>query len=517
MTPLDRQPAGTAAAARDDPACADRENPDRLSLLTVGIDIGTSTSHLVISRLVMRRLGKSMQSRWVVAEREALYLSPVMLTPYLEDFSIDAELLREFFAAAFEQAGVAPGAIDTGAVVLTGEAVRRRNARAIADLFAHAAGRFVCATAGHRLEALVSGYGSGAAALARRTGEVVLNIDIGGGTSKFALASGRGISAVAAVNVGGRLIAFDERRRITRIEPAARQVAAELGIELRLGDPLPAGHEERITERMADCLVDAILPGAMQPLTSSLMLTDPLPACAPQRVTLSGGVAEYARDPAAPAFGDMGPRLAARARERLAAALGVPAEPAEEQLRATVVGLSQFTVQVSGDTIFVDERGPLPVRNLPVVTVTVDAEPAASSVAALTAGALRQRELDPADQAVALSVRWHGRPAYPSLRELASGIAQALAGGVTAGHPLVVCVSQDCASGLGHLLSRAAGPSGQVVCVDGLDLADFDFIDIGMRVTGRPVVPVVVKTLVFPDADPRGSEVQEVHPSERRG
>lgn len=483
------------------------ENPDRLSLLTVGIDIGTSTSHLVISRLVMRRLGKSMQSRWIVSERAIVFLSPVMLTPYTGDFSIDSARLEEFFADAFRQAGVAPEDIDTGAVVLTGEAVRRRNARAIADLFAHTAGRFVCATAGHELEALVAGYGSGALRLARRTGERILNIDIGGGTSKFALAEGGRIRAVAAVNVGGRLLAVDQLRRIVRIEPAAHEVAASLGMTLRLGDTLPAAGEEQIAERMADCLVDAIDPGTMQPLTRRLMLTGPLPPGRPERITISGGVAEYLRDPYAPAFGDLGPRLAARARERLAAAFGVPVEPAAEQLRATVAGLSQFTVQVSGDTIFVDERDPLPLRNLPVVTITSDTQPAAEKIAEQVRLALRRRELDPAQQPLALSVQWQGRPAFAALQGLAAGISQALMTTVTAGHPLVVCISQDCARGLGHLLARAVTPSGRVVCVDGLDLGEFDFIDIGTRVAGRPVLPVVVKSLVFPEADPAGSEL----------
>lgn len=502
------QSALAAVAGDGDPESG--ENPDRLALLTVGIDIGTSTSHLVVSRLVMRRLGKSMQSRWVVSDRTIVFLSPVMLTPYRDDFSIDAARLERFFADAFRQAGVAPEVIDTGAVVLTGEAVRRRNARAIADLFAHTAGRFVCATAGHQFEALVAGYGSGALSLARRTEEVVLNIDIGGGTSKFALAEGGRIRATAAVNVGGRLLALDQIRRIVRIEPAAQEFASSLGMTLRLGDTLPAEHEEQIVERMADCLVDAIDSRAARPLTRRLMLTDPLPACRPGRITISGGVGEYVRDPSAPAFGDLGPRLAARAQERLAAAFGVPVEPAGEQLRATVLGLSQFSVQVSGDTIFVDERDPLPLRNLPVVTITSNSQPAAEEVAEQVRLALRRRELDPGQQPLALSVRWQGRPVFAALQMLAAGISQALMTTVTAGYPLVVCVSQDCARGLGDLLARAVAPSGRVVCVDGLELGEFDFVDIGARVAGRPVVPVVVKSLVFPVADPAGSELHTV-------
>jgi hypothetical protein len=55
------------------------------------------------------------------------------------------------------------------------------------------------------------------------------------------------------------------------------------------------------------------------------------------------------------------------------------------------------------------------------------------------------------------------------------------------------------------------------VCVDGLELADFDFVDIGARVAGRPVVPVIVKSLVFPDADPAGSELCAAMDQQRPG
>lgn len=507
------------AATAHDPD--DGANPDQLELLTVGIDIGTSTSHLMLSRLVVRRLGKGMQSRWIVSERRTVFLSPVILTPYRGDFSIDAAQLEEFFTDSFRQAGVAPEAIDTGAVLLTGEAVRRRNARAIADLFAHTSGRFVCATAGHHLEALVSGYGSGAVTLAQRTGEAILNIDIGGGTSKFAFADGGKIRLAAAVNVGGRLLAYDRYRRITRIEPAAREIANWLGIPLLLGDALRAEDGSRIVEAMADCLAEAIQPGTaarrgtqarpgtVADLSRRLLLTDPLPACKPERITISGGVAEYLRDPSARAFGDLGPQLAARVAERLAKALGVPVEPAAEQLRATVVGLSQFTVQVSGDTIFIEDNHLLPLRNLPVVSIRSGPQPAAAEITELTRQALRRRELYPAEQPLALFVHWQGRPVFSALQELALGITEALAAAVTAGHPLVVCISQDCAQGLGHLLARRLANAGAVVCVDGLELGDFDFVDIGARVAGKQVVPVVVKSLIFPQADPAGSEIKQ--------
>ena len=105
---------------------------DVIVLTSVGVDIGSSTTHLAFSRIKLERL----DSRYIVSEREVIHRSQIMLTPYLDDESIDAAALQSFFAREYAAAGLAPSTIDTGALVLTGVAVRRRNARAIAELFA---------------------------------------------------------------------------------------------------------------------------------------------------------------------------------------------------------------------------------------------------------------------------------------------------------------------------------------------------------------------------------------------
>src|ERR687897_647248 len=95
---------------------------DKICLLSVGVDIGSSTSHLVFSRIVLERL----DSRYVVTEREAFYQSDILLTPYADESTIDAEALGAFIERQYADAKVDPDEIETGALILTGVAVRRR-------------------------------------------------------------------------------------------------------------------------------------------------------------------------------------------------------------------------------------------------------------------------------------------------------------------------------------------------------------------------------------------------------
>src|SRR5438067_8430110 len=209
---------------------------DNVELTTVGVDVGSSTSHLLFARLHLQRLTQSLSSRFVVVHREVLHRSPILLTPYrADDGLIDVQALERFVRAAYAEAGLDPKDIDTGAVILTGAALERANARAVADLFADSGGKFVCASAGHNLEGILAAHGSGAVALSHQRGDTLLHIDVGGGTTKLGLLHDGEVLATAAVHVGGRLVAFDGDERITRIEPSARLLAQQRGIPLSLG------------------------------------------------------------------------------------------------------------------------------------------------------------------------------------------------------------------------------------------------------------------------------------------
>ena len=148
-------------------------------------------------------------------------------------------------------------------VILTGEALRRENAQAIAGMLAAQGGDFVCATAGHHMEAMLAAYGSGAARVSSEQGQRILNIDIGGGTTKLALIERGRVIETAAIHIGGRLQVVDEAGRIVRLDPAGQHHAAQAGFQWSKGDRTEPAALDKVAETMADALVAAI---RMRPL-----------------------------------------------------------------------------------------------------------------------------------------------------------------------------------------------------------------------------------------------------------
>lgn len=474
---------------------------ENVELATVGIDIGSSTSHLMFARVHLQRLAQALSSRFVVVRREVLWRSQVTLTPYLSDNSIDAGALESFIHAAYDHAGIERSDVDTGAVILTGEALKRRNAQAIAELFAQEGGRFVCASAGHHLEAIMAAHGSGAVALSR-DGTVVLNVDIGGGTSKFALCRDGEVLETAAVAVGGRLVAH-ENRRVTRAEGPAEQAAATLGTTVALGDELTPESERQLVHVMAEVLLDMIAGGDGGELGRQLMVTEPLSrgdGLSPAVVTFSGGVAEYIYGRERIDYGDLALGLADTIRSAITSGrLGADVVEPPEGIRATVIGASQFSVQVSGNTVALSDESILPMQNLPVLhprPELADEVHAAAVGAAVQAAAVRHG-LEDGHAPVAVSIKWAGEPLYGRLRSLAEGLAAGMAAGIRAGNPLVVLVDGDIGSSLGHILRDEVGLSVPVVCLDGLALQELDYVDIGELIRPAHVVPLVIKSLLF--------------------
>src|SRR5438105_5125309 len=363
---------------------------DQICILSVGVDIGSSTSHLVFSRIVLERI----DSRYVVTQRETFYQSDILLTPYATGEEIDSAALGAFIEQQYRDAKVDPDEIDTGALILTGVAVRRRNARKIGELFARQAGKMVAVSAGDNLETVMAAYGSGAAAASIRDKATIMNVDVGGGTSKIAVCRDGQVIDLTAVDVGARLVCLDEGGRIVRLEEAGRRFAAELGIDL--GAPLSPQDARSLAACMADRLFEAMRAGTPTADGHALCRLDPLThRGAIDEVTLSGGVAEYIYGREASSFGDLGVLLAQEIRARVEN-WGPTIGRSNEGIRATVIGASQYTTQVSGSTIFVSPLEALPLRNIPVIapTMPLDAEVIdAAAVSAAIRGVLKRLDL----------------------------------------------------------------------------------------------------------------------------
>jgi ethanolamine utilization protein EutA len=472
------------------------EVEDEIRLTSVGVDIGSSTSHLVFSLLVLERL----DNRYVVAERKVLHESDVLLTPYSADATIDAQALGHFIETQYRLAKVDPKSIDTGALILTGVAVRRANARAIGELFAAQAGKFVSLSAGDALEATLAAHGSGACARSIRESARVMNVDIGGGTSKIAVCEAGVILESTALDVGARIVAFDAEGRVNRIEEAARRFG-EAGLSIELGRAPDAKALNRMVERMADRLFETMSRSPLDPRTAALLRLDPLRnARRPDVVTFSGGVSEYLYGRETRGFGDLGAPLARAVLARVRA-WGPRIERSDEGIRATVIGASQYTVQVSGSTIFVAPQGALPLRNVPVVTpdLPLDEETlAVERIAGSVRTALRRLDLESGDRAVALCYRWKGSATFARLDSFCRGIAAGLSEGLARGQPLVLVGDGDIGGLIGIHFGEEHLVPNPIVSIDGIALREFDFIDIGALLPASGAVPVVIKSLVFP-------------------
>jgi ethanolamine utilization protein EutA len=490
----------------DEPDVPVVDNPiwqqDNVQLHSVGIDIGSSGTQVAFSRLHLRRLSEDLTSRYVVVHRETHYESEVHLTPYTDEVQIDAVALGGILDAAYADARVVPADVDTGVVILTGEALRRRNAELIATVVSERAGDLVCKTAGHHMEAMLAAYGSGAVRVSHEHGLRLLNVDIGGGTTKLTLIDGGRITATAAFHVGGRLIAADDGV-VTRLEPGGTRHAERAGIRLRLGATVSARQLATIGTRMADELI-AVLGGrpAGDP---ALWLTRPLsPPGSLDGLMFSGGVAEYVYGVERRDFGDLGPSLgAAVARADHADRLPAPVLPAAARIRATVLGASQYTVQLSGITSFVGSpERTLPRRNLPVANPRYDL---GETVAVAEVGAEIRRHVGrfgfaPSDD-VALALHWDGPPDYSRVRALAEAVATGLNDRIGAGATVYLVLDGDIARTLGLILSEELGVRNDLVVLDGLVLRDFDYVDLGRVRQPSGTVPVTIKSLVFSGAN----------------
>jgi ethanolamine utilization protein EutA len=470
---------------------------DELCVLSVGVDIGSSTSHLVFSRIVLERL----DSRYVVTERESFYQSDILLTPYSAEEEIDAAALGAFIARQYKDAKVDADEIDTGALILTGVAVRRRNARAIGELFAAQTGKMVAVSAGDSLETVMAAYGSGAAARSIKNGAPVMNVDIGGGTSKIAVCDGGKVIDVTAVDVGARLLVLDSGGRIVRLEEAGRRFGAELGMKLDLGSQLGDDQAKALAARMAERLFEAMEGRSPRAGGAALLRLDPLSWRGTlSDVSFSGGVSEYIYGGEAKAFGDIGPQLAAEVRARLRDWGPQLARP-EARIRATVIGASQYTMQVSGSTIFVWPLETLPLRNVPVIAPSFalgDETIDAAAVSAAIKAALKRLDLGGGETPVAIFVPWRGSATFRRLDDFCRGVADGLEAIIAHGHPIVLAGDGDVGGLVGIHYCEEMKLNTPIVSIDGLELKEFDYIDIGAILDTSGAVPVVIKSLIFP-------------------
>lgn len=476
-------------------------------MLSVGIDVGTTTTQVVFSRLEVADVAQPGQiPRFNVTARSVLYESPIQITPLLKADEVDAPRLAKMVQAAYRAAGVAPEQIETGAVIVTGEIARAKNGEEILAAISNLAGDFVVTVAGPNVEAQIAGRGSGAAAASAAQFSQVMNVDIGGGTANAAIFRVGQHVASSALAIGGRQLIVERASGLVRhIAPPGQTIINALNLPIQVGQVAELETLRRFTDCMADLVAD-LVTGVESDLGRQLQLSPPFaPAVAAgsKHLFISGGVGAYYYNPPpinsladALRHDDLGLLLAQSLRQngRLQA---LPIAPPAQTVRATVMGASSQTVQLSGSTIWA-EAAALPLHNLPVVRPHL-ANGQASSPAAL-AQAIRdahQRwDSDRQTTAYAIALELPPTLTFEALRAVAAGVAAFAHEHLAAGSPLVLVTERDYALALGQTV-KALAPAYPLVSIDQVALGEGDFIDIGKPIFDGRIVPLSVKTLIF--------------------
>jgi len=517
---------------------------DSRDLLSVGVDVGTTTTQIVFSRLNLQDVSRPGQiPRINITDRKVIYQSPIVFTPLLDSDTIDADKLNQLVRSEYSSAGVEPSQVETGAVIITGETAKKKNADEILRALSGLAGEFVVSVAGPNVESLIAGKGAGAAQYSQTNFATVTNVDIGGGSANSATFRSGNLIGAAAMNYGGRILEIEHSSGVVRhIAEPAQKILEDINLRLETGDLVSLEDLRRFTDRMADMTVE-LIEGTNSPLAQKIYLTPPVGVSGKGSVLMfSGGIGHYFYNPIpinsvsdATIHDDVGPLLAESLRKH-AALNSYSIVPPAETVRATVLGASTQTVTLSGSTIWA-EREILPLKNVPVIRPNLRAERSdpelaegersrsavlggASSAGFDTpalAGGARDERLSPPLSAEMISksiseavTRWDVNLAtdpfaialeleksldYQSLTQLANGLND-FANTMPSDRPLIAIIERDYAQALGQTVKGLA-PSRALLVIDQVGLSEGDYIDIGAPLMDGRVVPLSVKTLIF--------------------
>ncbi len=477
---------------------------DKTAILSVGIDVGTSTTQVVFSKLQMDNAGGYFSvPRVAIVDKEVVYKSEVYMTPLKTDVLIDTDALRDIVAAEFRKAGYRPEDTDSGAVIITGESARKENSDAVLKSLSDFAGDFVVSAAGPDMESLIAGKGSGAWQYSMDHHCRVANLDIGGGTTNVVLFEDGETLARGCLDIGGRLICMNPQGIITKVSPAAAVMAQAAGVSVSVGDRCDELKLTAVTRQMAAALnaylgvgtkdIDAILRQIKTPGSSDFPVPEKV-----QAVFFSGGVADLIYHESADtwAYGDIGVLLGRAIRESRLFTDFQKMEPGET-IRATVVGAGTYTTTISGSTItYSDDIFPL--KNIPVIKL--DEELQEDCFAGETEPVIRRIQwvLGQNDEEhFILAMPGKRNPGYMEMKRAAASIRQIMDRVQPPGEPILLVIESDIAKAMGQMIRQQPDLKRQVVAIDSIHVEDGEYVDMGKPMMNGMVIPVVVKTLIF--------------------
>lgn len=476
-----------------------RYEPQKEEIISAGIDIGTSTTKLVISKFsLMNMAGGTHLPRIEIIDKSIIYRSPIFRTPLLSETTIDIEEVQRLVDREYEKAGIRYEDVKTGAVIITGETATKRNAEQMIHQLSSHSGEFLVATAGPDLEGIIAAKGSGAFQFSKKTGKTIANIDIGGGTANVAVFRGGKLIGTCTLHVGGRLIEF-EGKVISHISSPVKKLIQEEGLALFEGHHYKEEEVRKIANKMAEVL-GRMLHKKMRFEDKVLLLGhEPNWEHEIDVLMFSGGIGEciYQLEDleSAEVYPDIGMVLAnslKECKELLEWEWIIP----EETVRATVLGAGTHTTEISGATIQVDPSQ-LPIKNLPVFQISLENDVAdwERKIPLSIKEALEIYDHQKEGQNIAFNLTDVPYLSFRDVQRLAQILLTSTKNKVSKEQPLVVVMQSDHAKVLGQTM-KFIEESQSIICIDQVEVEHGDYLDIG-SVLRTEVVPVVVKTLTF--------------------
>ena len=460
------------------------------SLLSVGIDIGTTTTHMVVCRLhTSNTAGGSRVPRIEIGEREIVYESDIYFTPVKGD-SIDAVAIKNIVETEYERAGIKPSEINCGAIIITGESARVRNARSIIEKLSDMAGDFVAASAGPDLESILAAKGSGAMEYSKNHQNTVCNIDIGGGTTNVATYKNGELLETWCVAIGGRFIQFDKAGNVNSIADSGKVILQKSENEISLSEPLGQSVLIQISKTAASLLLDLITGDDTFNSIEALLLTKvPHQNHEVDEYWFSGGVASLIGNSIDDKFlyGDMGVWLK-EALEKELSQRNIKTRFVDSAIRATVIGAGSHTIQLSGHTVHADPSL-LPLKNVPLLKARTTDQSVVDCLRGIG------DSLNTHKEPVAIVIPDITLDTYEAISDCAKTVSETV-NEINLVEPIILILKSDAAMALGLQLKKL-NSSKSFIVLDGVDTEEGDFIEIGKPVDNGLTLPVTIKTLIF--------------------